>query len=43
MFENPNLFVISGVPGSGKTTVLQELAKLVARAKSILERIPFAV
>lgn len=28
MFNNPNLFVISGGPGSGKTTVLQELAKL---------------
>jgi predicted ATPase len=26
--HNPNLFVISGGPGSGKTTVLQELAKL---------------
>jgi predicted ATPase len=26
--NNPNLFVISGGPGSGKTTVLRELAKL---------------
>jgi len=26
-FNNPNLFVISGGPGSGKTTVLRELAK----------------
>jgi predicted ATPase len=25
--NNPNLFVISGGPGSGKTTVLSELAK----------------
>ena len=28
MFKNPNLYVISGGPGSGKTTVLQEIAKL---------------
>jgi predicted ATPase len=28
VFKNPNLYVISGGPGSGKTTVLQELAKL---------------
>ena len=26
--HNPNLFVISGGPGSGKTTILQELGKL---------------
>jgi predicted ATPase len=26
--ENPNLFVLSGGPGSGKTTVLGEMAKL---------------
>jgi predicted ATPase len=26
--ENPNLFVISGGPGAGKTTVLLELGKL---------------
>ena len=26
-FSNPNLFVVSGGPGSGKTTVLNELAK----------------
>jgi predicted ATPase len=25
--SNPNLFVVSGGPGSGKTTVLQELAR----------------
>jgi predicted ATPase len=28
VLHNPNLFVISGGPGSGKTTVLRELAKL---------------
>lgn len=28
MLENPNLYVMSGGPGSGKTTVLLELAKL---------------
>ena len=25
--NNPNLFVVSGAPGSGKTTILRELAK----------------
>jgi predicted ATPase len=29
--ENENLFVISGGPGAGKMTVLQELAKLGLR------------
>jgi predicted ATPase len=28
VFNNPNLFVISGGPGSGKTTVLGELSRL---------------
>jgi predicted ATPase len=28
MFNNPNVFVISGGPGSGKTTVLEELARI---------------
>ena len=27
-FHNPNLFIVSGGAGSGKTTVLQELARL---------------
>jgi len=27
MLENPNLFVVSGGPGAGKTTLMQELAR----------------
>jgi predicted ATPase len=38
--NNPNLFVISGGPGSGKTTVLRELAKLgVPHAPEVARRI----
>lgn len=38
--NNPNLFVISGGPGSGKTTVLRELAKFgVKYAPEVVDRI----
>ena len=38
--ENPNFFVLSGGPGAGKTTILEELAKLGYRhAPEVARRI----